>query len=569
MAERTSNGAKTYICFIDIKKAYDRVWRDGLWWTIAENGVKGKMWRILRAMYRTSKSKVFCGGQDSEIFDVELGVRQGDVLSPLVFSIFFNGLIRALKAKGYGVEVRWKRICGLWYADDIALMAGSQQELRDMLKCVDEYCEKWRCAANAKKSGVMIVGGADDGHEDGMPYYLNGEVVPIVSTYKYLGIVFNNTWSWTDQSEYVLSRATKAVDNVEFRFWKNRSVDIESKVIAWKSVFRPAIEYGSEVWWPLKADLERLEILQRKVCKWILGCCRTTTSEVVLGDLGLYPLESRFTRARLAWAGTLQCIGEDRIVGMCNNLNITKYKNKKTWAIMVDDSLKRLGLQEEFESLHMINVAEENKKQIASWKLLVKSKLMEYDNDEWAKGLSVKKKAFMYTKIKAYPRFEESLGLSEFQRGGLLRFKLRSGTCMLNIEKGRRSRKEEDRMCSVCDMGTEESVEHFILECPAYVDERKSFESNLRAVSETSSCDVVKMWMSDSTYDRVSVVLGDCVVYDVNGPTCKPEKIAGDIRSVSHNYLMAMWQKRKVILYRDLAIPFASGAQTSQSGSAS
>ena len=289
----------------------------------------------------------------------------------------------------------------------------------------------------------------------------------------------------------------------------------------------------------------------------------------MLGDLGLYPLESRFTRARLAWAGTLQCIGEDRIVGMCNNLNITKYKNKKTWAIMVDDSLKRMGLQEEFESLHMINVAEENKKQIASWKLLVKSKLMEYDNDEWAKGLSVKKKAFMYTKIKAYPRFEESLGLSEFQRGGLLRFKLRSGTCMLNIEKGRRSRKEEDRMCSVCDMGTEESVEHFILECPAYVDERKSFESNLRAVSETSSCDVVKMWMSDSTYDRVSVVLGDCVVYDVNGPTCKPEKIAGDIRSVSHNYLMAMWQKRKVILYRDLAIPFASGAQTSQSGSAS
>ena len=87
--------------------------------------------------------------------------------------------------------------------------------------------------------------------------------------------------------------------------------------------------------------------------------------------------------------------------------------------------------------------------------------------------------------------------------------------------------------------------------------------------TETSSCDVVKMWMIDSTYDRVSVVLGDCVVYDVNRPTCKPEKIAGDIRSVSHNYLMAMWQKRKVILYRDLAIPFASGAQTSHSGSAS
>ena len=101
--------------------------------------------------------------------------------------------------------------------------------------------------ANAKKSGVMIVGGADDGHNDVMPYCLKGEVVPIVSTYKKLGIVFNNTRSWSAQLEYVLSRATKAVDDLEFRFWKNRSVDIESKVISWKRV--PAIEYGSEIWW--------------------------------------------------------------------------------------------------------------------------------------------------------------------------------------------------------------------------------------------------------------------------------------------------------------------------------
>ena len=101
----------------------------------------------------------------------------------------------------------------------------------------------------------------------------------------------------------------------------------------------------------------------------------------MLGDLGLYPLESRFTRARLAWAGTLQCIDHERIVGTYNNLTVTKYKNKKTWAIMVDDSLKRLGLQEEFESLHTINVAEEMKKQIAYWKLLVKRK---FDNDKWA-----------------------------------------------------------------------------------------------------------------------------------------------------------------------------------------
>ena len=84
-----------------------------------------------------------------------------------------------------------------------------------------------------------------------------------------------------------------------------------------KPVFRPAIEYGREGWWSLNADLERLERPQRKVCKLVLECCRTTTNEVVLGDLGgKFIGKPRFTRAPLAWAGTLQCIAsDDRIAG--------------------------------------------------------------------------------------------------------------------------------------------------------------------------------------------------------------------------------------------------------------
>ena len=180
---------------------------------------------------------------------------------------------------------------------------------------------------------------------------------------------------------------------------------------------------------------------------------------------------------------------------------------------------------------------------------VVKSKSIESDNREWHKDLSVKKKAFAYTKIKAYPRFEEFLRLNEFQRGGLLRFKLRSGTCLLNIEKGRRSRKQADRICSVCEMGTEESVEHFLLECPAYVDEREKFESSLRAICDKAcNLGIVRMWTSGDIYERVSVVLGDCVVYNADTPFCEPEEIAGDIRSISHNFMMAIWHARKLIL---------------------
>lgn len=59
VGERIGIGSTTYLCFIDIKNAYDRVWRDGRWWTIAENGVKGKIWRTLRACIRQPSLKSF------------------------------------------------------------------------------------------------------------------------------------------------------------------------------------------------------------------------------------------------------------------------------------------------------------------------------------------------------------------------------------------------------------------------------------------------------------------------------------------------------------------------------
>ena len=88
VGNRLRDGKRTFLCFIDIKKAYDRVWRDGLWARLADIGVRGKMWRIIRMMYSSTSSSVFAGGKDSDFFDFDLGVRQGDVSSPLLFSIF-------------------------------------------------------------------------------------------------------------------------------------------------------------------------------------------------------------------------------------------------------------------------------------------------------------------------------------------------------------------------------------------------------------------------------------------------------------------------------------------------
>ena len=84
---------RTFCCYIDVKKAYDTVWWNGLWKRLWDIGVKGKMWRVLRDMYRDSKCKIRVGGGLTKEFAVEKGVKQGGVLSPLLFSIFINEII--------------------------------------------------------------------------------------------------------------------------------------------------------------------------------------------------------------------------------------------------------------------------------------------------------------------------------------------------------------------------------------------------------------------------------------------------------------------------------------------
>jgi hypothetical protein len=81
---------KTYCCFLDIQKAYDRVWRDGLWEKLAEYGISGKMWRVLRSIYENVESSVLVNDNHTRFFSINVGLRQGCLLSP-TFAIYING----------------------------------------------------------------------------------------------------------------------------------------------------------------------------------------------------------------------------------------------------------------------------------------------------------------------------------------------------------------------------------------------------------------------------------------------------------------------------------------------
>ena len=116
---RLREGKDTYAFFLDVQKAYDTVWRNGLWFKLWEFGVRGKMWRVIKRMYESSKSAVLLDGEQSEAFDLEQGVAQGCSLSPILFSVFINGLLREVEEADVGVKLSsGGRLGGLLFADD-------------------------------------------------------------------------------------------------------------------------------------------------------------------------------------------------------------------------------------------------------------------------------------------------------------------------------------------------------------------------------------------------------------------------------------------------------------------
>ena len=97
VAKRRLSGTDTVLFFLDIRKAYDTVWRDGLLYILHETGIRGRVLGILKSMYAATTSTVLGTGCESARFRVSEGVRQGDPLSCVLFNLFINTLAVEMK----------------------------------------------------------------------------------------------------------------------------------------------------------------------------------------------------------------------------------------------------------------------------------------------------------------------------------------------------------------------------------------------------------------------------------------------------------------------------------------
>ena len=265
---------RLFCAFIDLKKAFDSVPLNNLWFKLIKSGVTGKVLKIIYSMYSNITATVRACNSYSQYFDCVIGLKQGEVMSPLLFSMFIEDLELFLQDDiRCGLSLDDMIFVLMLYADDMVILGNSASDLQQRLDLLQLYCNKWGLTVNADKSKIVVFRKKGCLRNDEFWFY-GSTSLEIVNDFNYLGVVFNFTGSFVLNIEYIVGKASKAM-NV---FMLNtRGLPFSTKVLCqlFDSFVGSILCYGCEVWGFGKSkDIERVHL---KFCKRILQV-KTSTS---------------------------------------------------------------------------------------------------------------------------------------------------------------------------------------------------------------------------------------------------------------------------------------------------
>ena len=146
-----------YFCFIDYAKAFDYMDHNKLWKILKEMGIPDHLTCLLRNLYVGQKATVITGHGTTDWFQTGKGVHQGCILSPCLFNLYAEYIMRntGLDEAQAGIKIARRNISNLSYAENTTLMAESEEELESLLMKVKEESEKVGLKLNIQKTKIM------------------------------------------------------------------------------------------------------------------------------------------------------------------------------------------------------------------------------------------------------------------------------------------------------------------------------------------------------------------------------------------------------------------------------
>ena len=191
-----------YACFVDLSKAFDTVNRCALFHKLFKYNIRGPFLNILKDMYASLVCCVKTDAGLSSSFDTKIGVKQGCILSPTLFSIYLNDLNDCFDHLCDPIKIHNTSISSLLYADDIVLISNSAEGLQRAMNKLGNFCQVWNLTVNISKTKVIVFNKSGRILK-GFAFNFQQTNVEVVQEYKYLGIVFRASGVFSNAVKYL------------------------------------------------------------------------------------------------------------------------------------------------------------------------------------------------------------------------------------------------------------------------------------------------------------------------------------------------------------------------------
>lgn len=439
---------KLYAIFIDFKAAFDSINRSALFYKLSKVGISTKFLNVLKELYKDTFSAVWDGESMSDWFGTMSGVRQGCLLSPLLFALYINDIVEVLPS---GIKIAETVIKCLLYADDLVVFAESPESLQLMINKLSEYCKTWDLVVNIAKTKAMIFRAGGGRHCGNERWVLNGENIEVVNEFKYLGVLLTPQLNLKKHLQAKLKTSIYAINSTWKSLLGNKAVSHSVKYKVFEAAMRSIMTYGAQVWGYQQHD--EVEKLQRFFLKKIFRLPQSTPNYMLLLETGLPPLFLFTLKLHFQYIIKVLAYEDERLPKIlakhCIQKNIGWFKK---WEEITSICGVSITAEEMVDPLSL-------KEKLGCILVSLDAKLR-LENIEEAKGSICRS---MYPKLEYNWNnnnyFLNSLSLNEVSNI----FRLRGELLNLNY---RPYVAERNTLCSLCNMQEQESSYHFLSVCP-------------------------------------------------------------------------------------------------------
>ena len=213
----------------------------GLWKILQEMGIPDHLTCLLRNLYESQEATVRTGHGTTDWFQIGKGVRQGCILSPCLFNLYAECIMRnaGLEEAQAGIKIARTNINNLRYADDTTLMAESEEEFKSLLMKVKVESEKVGFKLNIQKTKIMASGPITS-------WQIDGETVETLSDFIFGGSKITADGDYSHEIKRHLLLGRKAVTNI-YSILESRDFTLPTKVCLVKAMVFPVVMYGCEM----------------------------------------------------------------------------------------------------------------------------------------------------------------------------------------------------------------------------------------------------------------------------------------------------------------------------------